>query len=237
MDSLGAADNKDWLEQVKELAAGVSVQTQVANRVWLALMTVALVAVLPRGTNKNPDLSLPFGLGTVDSTLFYPVAFFILVVLAVAFAAAHAQVIRAGVQAHKMIDSIPKGSFAENGVDPRGVFDMGRIPSLNRVAPLAQLAIDQSSAITGQRWWVRGLGVLYYMLLKLLSLIVYYALPGLAMARAYANASRPELSRVVLSSFAVAKWAALLALFHVFVSDIWYSWRVVRRLWRADVPS
>src|ERR1022692_1124562 len=192
MDSPEATHNNDWLGRVKELAAGVSVQTQLANRVWLALMTVALVAVLPRGTNKDPDLPLPFGLGTVDSTLFYPVAFFILVVLAVvlavAFAAAHAQVIRAGVQAQKVIESLHRGSSVETGMDPRGMFDMGRIPSLNRVAPLAQLAIDQCSAITRQQWWVRGLGALYYVLLKLLSIFVYYGLPIFAVTRAHANA-------------------------------------------------
>jgi hypothetical protein len=237
MDSPEAAHNNDRLEQVKELAAGVSVQTQVANRVWLALMTVALVAVLPRGTSKNPDLPLPFGLGTVDSTLFYPVAFFILVALAVAFAAAHAQLIRAGVRAQQMIDLLSKGSLEESRVDPRGMFDMGRIPSLNRVAPLAQLAIDQFSAITGQQWWVRGLGVLYYLLLKFLSLLVYYGLPLLAVKQAYANASQPKLNDIVSSLAEVAVCAALLALVHVFVSDIWYSWRVVRRLWRADAPS
>jgi hypothetical protein len=238
MDSPEAAHNKDWLGQVKELAAGVSVQTQVANRVWLALITVALVAVLPRGTNKNPDLSLPFGFGTVDSTLFYPVAFSILAVLAVAFAAAHAQVIRAGVQAQKIIDSLPKVSFAQIGMDPRGVFDMERIPSLNRVAPLAQLAIGQFSAITGHRWWVRGLGVLYYLLLKVLSVLVYYGLPGLAVTQACTNASRHELNNMAFSLFAkIALSAALLALVHVFLSDVRYSYGVAKRLWRSDALS
>jgi hypothetical protein len=236
MGSPESAHNGDWLGQVKELAAGVSVQTQVANRVWLALMTVALVAELPHGTDKSPDLSLPFGLGNVSSTYFYPVAFFILVVLAVAFAAAHAQVIRAGVQAHRTIDSLRK--LHSGGVDPREMFDMARTPSLNRVAPLAQLAIDQVSSITGQRWWVRGLGVLYYLLLKILSVLVYYGLPVLAVTMAYTNAFGHGLSDNVFFSFAkVAVCAALLALVHVFVSDIRYSCRVVRRLWRSGEPS
>jgi hypothetical protein len=233
MTSPEVAHKSDPLAQVKELAAGVSVQTQVANRVWLALMTVALVAELPHGADKSPDLSLPFGLGSVGSTYFYPVAFFILVVLAVAFAAAHAQVIRAGVQAQKMLDSLCK--VHSGGVDPREMFDMARTPSLNRVAPLAQLAIDQFSAT---RWWVRILGILYYIVLKLLSVLVYYGLPVWAVWQAYANASRSGLSGIVLSFFAkVPVCAALLALVHVFLSDIQYSSKVVRKLWRTDAPS
>jgi hypothetical protein len=168
-------------------------------------------------------------LGHVDPHFFYPVVFYLLVVLAVAFAAAHAQVIRAGVQVQRMIDLLHQGSPAEAGLDARERFDIGRIPSLNRVAPLAQLAIDQLSAIRGRRWWVRILGILYYILLKLLSILVYYGLPVAAVTKAYANTPWIDWGGVAF----VAEVIALAALMHVFLSDSWYSYRVVRQLWRT----
>jgi len=228
------ADKSDWHGLVKELAAGVSTQAQVANRVWLALITVGLVAVLPR-TPANSNLALPLGLGDVDRAFFYPIAFSILVVLAIAFAAAHAQAIRAGLQAQRAISSLPGGSPADAHVRPRDMFDMWRIPSLNRVGPLAQLAIDQlSSDAVNRTAWARATGVAYYVMLKLLSILVYYGLPALALGRVYANVPRSGWAGVLL---AVGGIVASLALFHVFVSDLWYTRKVVARLWRGPEGS
>jgi hypothetical protein len=136
MDPAKVADKDEWRGLVRDLAAGVSTQAQVANRIWLALMTVSFIVVLPK---KDGSLSLPFGLGNIDRSLFYyslfyPVAFSILVVLAVAFAAAHAQVIRATKHAQKELNSLP--------AEARDMFDMSCMPSLNRLAPLAQLLQD-----------------------------------------------------------------------------------------------
>jgi len=71
---------------VQELAAAVSTQAQVVNRLWLALMTVALFGVLPRLPAKDGNVSLPFSLGEVDPKWFHSVVFSILVVLTIAFA-------------------------------------------------------------------------------------------------------------------------------------------------------
>jgi len=109
---------------VKELATAVSTQAQVANRMWLALMTVALFAVLPHVPTKSGNLSLPFSLGEVNAMWFHRVVFAILVVLAVAFASAHAQQIRS--------QTLAQGSFSASlsrvggHIHPREFFDMLR---------------------------------------------------------------------------------------------------------------
>ena len=50
---------------VKELAGAASAQSQVANRYWIALITVALVAVLPR-PEQSEGMWLPSGLGPIE---------------------------------------------------------------------------------------------------------------------------------------------------------------------------
>jgi hypothetical protein len=128
-------------QQVKDLAEAVSTQAQVSNRTWLGLITVAVIALLPRIPEpKTPsELSLPFGFGNVDATFYYLILFGVLVVLTVAFVAAHAQQVRAGKLAQDFVSSIALDDFAFAGMQPRELYDMLRTPSLNRVAPLAQL--------------------------------------------------------------------------------------------------
>jgi len=238
MEPPKAAHNNDWREEVKELAAGVSMQAQVANRVWLALMTAAFVGVLPLATKAGGRVTLPFGLGDVDQTLFYPLTFSILVVLTIAFAAAHAQPIRAANRAHKAIDNeIPEGQRAE----ARANFDMLRLPSLNRVAPLAQLLAEQFTPSGVRRpwllrlltWLVKLVTVAYYVLLKLVSLLVSYGLPAIASVQIYTRVSGAGWVGALLSIGGVI---AGLALLHVVLSDLGYSLRVIRRLWQGPEP-
>ena len=80
------SDERERRELVKELANAVSTQANVANRAWLAMMTVALFAVLPRVPAKGGNVSLPFNLGEVDPVRFHAVALSIFVVLVITFA-------------------------------------------------------------------------------------------------------------------------------------------------------
>src|SRR5579872_176477 len=91
----------------KELASAVSTQAQVANRMWLALITVSLFAVLPHVPTKDGYLFLPFGLGEVNAIWFHTVVYSILLILAIAFSSAHAQQMRAQSLA---INSLPESS-------------------------------------------------------------------------------------------------------------------------------
>jgi len=92
---------------VKELAAAVSTQSQVANRTWLAAMAVVFVGVLPR-VDPNKEVKLPFELGSVDPDWFHAIVFAMLVVLVIAFCAANAQLVRAQKLAYEKIDALAK---------------------------------------------------------------------------------------------------------------------------------
>ena len=80
---------------IKDLASACSTQAQVANRTWIALMTVSVIAVLPRSSSSGADFQVPLGLGTVDPAWFNVVMLALLTVLAIAFSAAYAQQFRA----------------------------------------------------------------------------------------------------------------------------------------------
>src|SRR5687768_13152758 len=119
---------------VKELAGATSAQSQVANRYWIALSTVAFVAVMPH-PQQSGGMSLPLGFGPVEARLFYPAMFGLLVVLMIAFASAHAQQVRVQRLAHRAMDGLGNELLRGTGVHPRDFFDALRLPSVIRLAP------------------------------------------------------------------------------------------------------
>lgn len=222
----------DRLTLVRELANAVSTQAQVVNRTWIALMTVALFGILPRSAPHDGDVSLPFNLGQVDPIWFHSVIFCILVVLVIAFASAHAQQVRAQMLAHTVVDSMLTTEAMQDEVHLREWFDMCRLASLTRVAPLAQLLRGkfQFFASTGNcPTWLRLLSVVYYVLLKLVSLLVYFGFPGWALWRAYQYISTS--SQLLWYLFVIGGSLAGLTLLHVSISDLWYAWKILCYLW------
>jgi hypothetical protein len=176
------------------MAGAVSAQAQVANRSWLALTTVALYALIPHTGNEAGKIALPFALGEVAPIWFHGLVFSMLSVLAIVFASAHTQQVRAQKLAQNVIDSLGDslGGAVSCLIHPREYFDIWRTPSLIRVAPLAQALQGKYQFFFtshGLPLWRHRSTVTYYRLLKFVSLIVYFLLPILALWRAYSNAS------------------------------------------------
>ena len=159
----------------KVLANAISVQTEVANRAWLALMTAAAYTILPR---QGEYISLPFGIGTVKAVLFHPVAFSILVIVALAFAAAQARHLDVQDFAHSVFDSLA----TETSAGQHKLFDITRKPSLLLVSPLAW-------TLKGCPRWRRTISVYYYNVLKAISRVVFLGLPITALYLEMLNAN------------------------------------------------
>ncbi len=227
---VAALDQTEWHDLVKDLAGAVSTQAHVANRAWLALITVALFAVLPHVPDRHGNISLPFNLGDVDQVWFHAIAFSLLIVLTIFFAAAHAQQVRAQKLAQSVVDSIAADHKSADVVHPRELFDMLRTPSLNRVAPLAQLLRGKyqfySTARSCPRW-LTLLSVIYYGLLKVVSLIVFFGLPIWALWRAYCILPVVGWLRIAL---VIGGLLAGLALVQVSLSDTVYMTKILRHL-------
>jgi len=231
------SEDREHRVLVRELADGVSTQAHVANSAWIALMTVALLAVLPRAPADHGDVSLPFSLGQVDQNWFQTVVFCILLVLSIAFASAHAQQVRALKLAHSTIDSLGKGLPTNGQIYLREGFDMWSKPSLIRVAPLAQSLKGKYQFFPESQncpTWLRLASVVYYVLLKLASLIVYFGLPSWALWKAHASVS---VSGGLWGALALGGFLAGLALFQVLLIDVAYSPKVLKHLWHGpDSP-
>ena len=191
-----ATTDKPADEVIEKLAKAVSTQAEVANRIWLGLVTVAIFGLLPRAPiEKSPGfLDLPFGLGSVEAVSFHLITFLMIVVLAIAFSAAHAQQIRAQTLAQEFINTLPNHATGTLGMHPRELFDLLRLPSLNRVAPLAQLLRGRFQfyrSRTSCPRWLKIVTTLYYIPLKLTSMVVFFGLPAFSLYHSY------KLTRVV----------------------------------------
>lgn len=201
------------------------------NRTWLALMTVALVGILPRLPRNDGNVSLPFNLGEVAPVWFHSVVFSILVVLTITFATAHIQQVRAQKLAHSVLDSMVSPALSQGDIHPRELFDMCRLPTFTRVAPLPQSLRGKYQFFAGSRAcppWLRLLSVVYYAMLKLVSFVVYFGLPGWALFRAYCNAS---LATGLHFVFAIGGCLAGATLLQVAVIDARYAANILSYLW------
>lgn len=220
---------------VKELARAVSEQSQVANRYWLALITVAIASTLGRVDGSN--LSLPFGLGELDSPWLYAAMLALLVVLVIAFASAYAQQVRAQRMAYRGLDALGEEMLAGMGIHPRDLFDALRSPSVMRIAPLAQLlrGLDTSFALPGDiPRWRRSACICYYLVLKTVAWLVYFGYPALALFLTVAKLQQAGwVGRIMLVPTAVGT----LALLHVFLVDVRYVGQVKSIIGSSKPPS
>jgi hypothetical protein len=198
-------------------------------------MTVAVVALV-RPTSDGKPLA-PF-IGTVDTTLFYDVLFLMLAVLTIAFSSAYAGQFRAHRLAQSLIDLSVKGRRGHSGAHPRDRFDMLRIPKFNRVAPLAQMILGKAEFYTGAEdcpKWRRVVSTFYYILLKLVSVVVYFGLPAFALFHAWKETSLGSYLWW-LGTFAAA--FATLTLIQICLDDLFTSaTKVVPQLWAGSLEN
>jgi len=223
----------DRASLIKELAAAASVQTQVSNRSWVALIIVSVIAILPRA--QAQDLPLPFGFGTVAATWFHFVMFSLLVVLAIAFAAGHAQQVRAQRLANYALGKLGDQLLAELQVHPRDLFDVLRLPSVNRIAPIAQLfqGLDAFYGMESRPpYWRRRASVVYYLALKSASWLVYFGLPLLALWLSFSRVPWPGWPQWVLLPAGII---ATLPVIHVFLVDVICVLQVSRVIGQGEV--
>jgi hypothetical protein len=231
-------DSEDQGKLVSQLAAAVSLQAQVANRMWIAMTSVAVFAILPHSKDSVPiagpsikvpppnTVSLPFGFGDVPESLFYPIIFIFLVVLTIAFASAHAQQVRAQKLAQSRIDSMASWS---GELHPRDLFDMWRAPSLNRVAPLSQSFLDAHQFWKDADLCPARLGKVrsrYYSLLKFVSLSLYFGVPGIALLLAY---QKIHVNWWMQALFLFAGLLAGFTLLQVALGDIVYAHKIFKK--------
>lgn len=117
---------------VRDFAEGFSLQSKLANRTWIALVTIIIFniqeATCREGVCKK---ELAFGFGTVDATNFDTLIYFIISIVTISFCALIVQMFRIYDMAHSRIDDMTDAKIQ------RPFFDMLTNPTFWRVGPLA----------------------------------------------------------------------------------------------------
>lgn len=236
MPNCDGKSDSELVTLLRELSEAVSLQAKIANKLWIALITVAVINFLPvtQAASQPKTRTLPFNLGEVDSNVFGSVAYLMLVVIVIAFAAAHAQQIRSQRFVQLEVSDIIDKGVRIYGIHPRDLFDLFRMPSLTRVASLPQLLRGKDSSFTRPSSLSPVKKILartYYVMLKIASLTVYFGLPTLALVAAYLNLGDSGPHRFALTAGGVL---ALVSLLQVAYFDSKYIVEVIEVIGGPD---
>jgi hypothetical protein len=210
---------------IRDLASAASTHARVADRAWIAVITVAVASIFQ---TPGKDVFLLFNFRVTDTTSFYTLSFGLLAVLLVAFSAAHAQQVRVIQLALTQVTSVPCG---DELISSRELFDMFHEPSVVRVAPLAQILRGKfqfSTTVRDCPPCLRRATAAYYAVLKASASVIYFGLPAYALFIAYNNL---QISgwRFCIASFAGA--LSGVAIMQVLIAEMIQMGRVTRILW------
>lgn len=184
-----------------QMTTGLSGHIKSASRLWLGLAIISIVTIsstiniqelkepeqnISQKTNK--EISLPFSLGKIHRNEFYPFSASLLSILIIAFGAAQAQSIRSRKMLNKALREMKTIIKLPGGCDIRDSIDVISVNSINRTVPLAQLLLGKYQFYpekNHQNCILKFIAVLYQIVLKLVSYLVVYCLPGYALFIAF----------------------------------------------------
>ena len=205
----------------KDLAEGFSAQAKFSNRVWLALIASATLALFPE-TDFIGKVKLPFALGSVDTGTYKVIGFFILTILMISYCQTYAAAHVAVRIAHKTIDGMEPDAKRLT----RQLFDMHVTPTLARVAPLAQLLNSQRIAAC------------YYCLLKTVAIAVILGIPTTALFVVFLQVSENTtvpFSILLLALFALCITA--IAIVQLVCTEVKHMSKVTRMYWTGQLRN
>ena len=166
----------------RQLSEGCSTQVKVATKYWLALAIASTFAVMP--TPKDGQLALPLFSITVSMGDFYPFVFLLISVLVLGYGSANCQAIRTRRLIQRYIDNSSEKFFSNGEIHLQDLFDSIVSPSINRVAPLAQIlqGKDQFYSRTASRPTCKSiLLAAYFAVLRLAGLLAIEIFPAYAL--------------------------------------------------------
>ncbi|BBO79638.1 hypothetical protein DSCO28_02040 [Desulfosarcina ovata subsp. sediminis] len=178
-----------------QLTTGLSGHIKSASRLWLGLAIISIVTISftintqeLREQKINKEISLPFSLGKIHRNEFYPFSASLLSILIIAFGAAQAQSIRSRKMLNKALREMKTTIKLPGGCDIRDSIDVISVNSINRTVPLAQLLLGKYQFYpekNHQNCILKIISVLYQIVLKFVSYLVVYCLPGYALFVAF----------------------------------------------------
>jgi hypothetical protein len=175
------------LDSIEKLTTGFSIQSKVSNRIWIALITASIVALI-NITNQEPSaasgvykIAMPFALGNVYYADFLLICVILLAALTLGFASAFLQAQKTVKLIWHILNTLPAEEKYENDIPFQAFADAWVLPTYNRVSPISMhfmgnyiLANEPEPKISKAR---KILNKVIYIMLKLAVAIVIYGLP------------------------------------------------------------
>lgn len=216
-----------------KLNDGFSVQTKIAWKFWIALAIVSALAII--SSYGTGDVTIPF-IGEVKRTDFFPFATILISILLIGYSSAQIQAIRTRRLLQKIIDNTKEEVILPGDVHLQDVFDGITSPAVNRVAPLAQILQGKHQFLPDSDNCpviLVFLSIAYYIILKLITYLVMYAFPALALARSIllGNIFTGDVCpwNVPLFVFKTVSVIALIIALQLLVIDVLYTIRAIRK--------
>ena len=170
-----------------KLADGFSTHTRVASRFWITLALLSLLVLMPSSSKaKNPDSIKIWFVGVeVNKSDFYPFSALLVSILIIGFGSAHIQLVRSRYLLQRAIVlNLKNKSFLPSNIDLRDFVDSIVSQTINRTAPLAQYLRGKYQFFPEAEdcpKTVNFISIGYYILLKLVNVIVMYVFPAFAL--------------------------------------------------------
>ena len=108
---------------LKKLSEGYSIQSETANKFWLALIVSCIITITGRPDIKSSLIDLPFTLGKVNSADFYTIMIILVCTIIIAYASAMIQAIRARKLIQKILDNVDEKDKFTNNVHIQDLVD------------------------------------------------------------------------------------------------------------------
>jgi hypothetical protein len=175
------------LDSVEKLTTGFSIQSKVSNRIWIALITASIVALI-NITNQEPSavsgvykIAMPFALGNVYYADFLLICVILLSALTLGFASAFFQAQKTVKLIWHILNTLPAEEKYENGIPLQAFADAWVLPTYSRVSPISMhfmgdyiLANEPKPQISKAR---KNLNKIVYIMLKFAVAIIIFGLP------------------------------------------------------------
>lgn len=227
----------DTVEKIFKLSEVHARQTNFTNKIWLTLAFISIIAIMPidnssneekNGVVKEDQMELPFDLGLVDKTDYYPFTLLLISILLIGYGSAHIQSFRAGSLIFKYIKDEAKDD-EDYYRDLKDIMDCAKGSTFNRVGPVAQILLGQSQffnrkSISDIKIYI---SMVLYIVLKLATFFIIYFIPLYGLKKTYFETQSIISLDLWLPTYLFPIFAllALLVIMFTFLTDFCYMCR------------
>ncbi len=219
-----------------KLIDGCSSYVKIATNFWLVIAVFSIITVSPTKTEET-KIEMPFDLGKFDVINFYPFTFVVLSLLIVCYGSTLSQAIRGRKLIQRTVDELKKQKENKDKIDLRDIIDVLIYPTLNRVAPIAQILQGDNQFFTESHNVSKKNRVLigiYYLFLKLVITLIMYLFPGYALSLSFkrSNVYKFGIWNIPPIFFWILGIVSFFILLQLFIVELKYTFNAFKKILR-----